>query len=147
MKKYFFVPFLILALFGSCKKYEDGPVFSIHTKTHRLTGSWGIHYVSEDGVDKTSDYQNARQGYLLVFTAEGDYTITYTINGIFNYSETGTWNFSRDKSTLILTKTSSNTATEWTILKLKNKEFWMKYTDYSSTPNKEVEWHFNSLSK
>jgi len=49
---------VIFILPVSCKKYDDGPWFSIYSKTERVTGNWRFERVREDGVDKTEEYAN-----------------------------------------------------------------------------------------
>ncbi len=53
----------------SCKKYDDGPWFSIYSRKERATGNWYFELVREDGVDKTEEYANhnvnmRRDGFL-----------------------------------------------------------------------------------
>nr|MBC8147482.1 hypothetical protein [Bacteroidota bacterium] len=44
---------IILLIFNSCGKYEDGPIFSLKSKTARLVGEWNV--VKTDNV--TIDYE------------------------------------------------------------------------------------------
>ncbi len=56
---------VVLFNFSSCKKYPDGPSFSLRSKTDRLTGTWKI----VDGDNYNNDV---------------DITFTFKKNGDFN---------------------------------------------------------------
>jgi hypothetical protein len=80
----------------SCKKYDDGPWFSIYSKTERVTGNWRFELVREDGIDKTEEYANQSVN----IRKNGD---LYWIQGYYednpreNYGEGGKWSFVKDK--------------------------------------------------
>ena len=133
---------IILVFFSACKKYEDGPSMSLHSKKHRVVGPWFISFASEDGADKTADYQTNFYGYELLTNIDNQYSITYTYGNIFNYAETGTWDFDKTKEHLLLTKNGSSTEKDWTILQLKERALWVRYTDNATNPAKTVEIHF-----
>lgn len=44
-------------IFGSCGKYEEGPAFSLRTKTARLTGEWEIDKVNVQLLVEVSEDQ------------------------------------------------------------------------------------------
>ncbi len=118
----------------SCKKYPDGPDFSIRSKTERLSNTWKVDKWYDDGADATTLFQSIWQGYLRTIEKSGNYTATYRI-GIFPVTETGTWAFNGDKSKVTFIKTSPlpQATEEWTILMLKENELWVQYTDTSSS--------------
>src|SRR6476620_1110305 len=144
MKQIFAALLLFTTALSSCKKYDDGPFVSVHTKAHRLVGTWFVHAESEDGVDKTTDFETLYQGYTVIITREGTYARTYAVNGIFNYDEVGTWDWGSKNEHVLFTKSSSNSVTDWELLELKEKEMKVRYTDYTSNPNKVVEITFTS---
>ena len=52
--KNIFVLTLILALFSSCSKFEDGPKISLRSIEKRIYGTYRIEYFSKNGTDLTS---------------------------------------------------------------------------------------------
>jgi hypothetical protein len=115
---------------SSCGKYEDGPGFSLLTKKARLTGDWDAkEYVDSDGTtvaDNSTD--------IATFDKDGSYHFT---SGSISFN--GTWDFSSDKEKLEVTYTSGSTSyTEsQTILRLTNKELWLKDSDGDITKSEK----------
>ena len=137
MKKFTSI-FILILFFSSCKKYENGPAFSLLSKKERVANTWAIQMVKENGVDKTNDYRNVFQNYKLIMDKNNmKYTLTYKLLGIADYSETGSWDLSSDKLFLVLTKdgtaSSPSSTSNWKILKLKEKELWIETNTNSST--------------
>ncbi len=116
----------------SCKKYEEGPLFSFRSKTERLSNTWKVQQYFENGVDKTNDFNNIFKDYIMTISKENSYTITYKAFGIINYSEAGTWYFNTDKTKVTFKNNNNNTST-WKILKLMEKELWSEYIDTNKT--------------
>lgn len=110
----------------SCGKYEEGPGFSLRTKKSRLVGDWDAKtYVDADGTtvsDNSDDY----------VTFEKDGTYKYTDGGT---SVNGTWEFTSDKEKIKTTYTSGSVSftNEATIVRLTNKELWVKDADGDMT--------------
>jgi hypothetical protein len=44
---------LISCLFSACKKYDEGPVFSLKSKTTRLKGDWNLVFLEETSTFET----------------------------------------------------------------------------------------------
>lgn len=111
---------------SSCKKYDDGPGFSLLTKKMRLTGQWDPkEYMDSNGnttSDNSSDY----------FEIKKDGTYTYNSGSL---SINGKWEFSSKKEKLKTSYTSGNTtySDEETIDRLTNKELWLKDSDGNIT--------------
>jgi hypothetical protein len=107
---------------SSCGKYEEGPGFSLLTKKARLVGEWDEkETVDVNGnvtVDNSDDYAT--------FEKDGTYKVT---SGSFSFA--GTWEFTSDKEKLRITYTSGNSSisSEATIVRLTNKELWLKDDD------------------
>lgn len=125
----------------SCKKYEEGPALSLLTKKARVAGTWELESYWENGVDKTSDYRQGITSETIVYDKEGTYTISMnTVLGTFN--DAGSWEFINDKLEL---KGQSNTQGSdpdtTVIVRLKNKEMWVKEKTPGST---ESEWHYKA---
>ncbi|MBS1636608.1 MAG: hypothetical protein JST26_11885 [Bacteroidetes bacterium] len=122
---------LVFTTFTQCKKYPDGPAISFRGKAERVANTWKVTKYMEDNVDKTSDFNNVYTSYILTTTKSGDYTISYKFMGTLAYNEAGSWKFDSSKKNLILTQSSPNngTVTTWQILKLYEKEMWVRDID------------------
>ncbi|MBI3510456.1 MAG: copper resistance protein NlpE N-terminal domain-containing protein [Bacteroidetes bacterium] len=142
MKKIFFSAFIILSAFISCNKFEDGPAFSLHTKNHRVANEWYLDQVFEDGVDKTLDYAGIYVHYRMILKRDNSYNLSYRYAGSIDYNEDGTWLWNKEKTDIIFTKNNSSTTTDWKVLRLKEKEWWIEYIDENSNPAKTIDFHF-----
>lgn len=96
----------------SCGKYEDGPGFSLLTKTARMTNKWELKSVYGETIPA---------GIVWEFKKDGEATFSY---GGFGGTETGTWKFSDDKEDLILE--FDGDASTLKIMRLTNKELWLE---------------------
>ncbi len=124
-----FAAFAVVFL-ASCGKYEDGPGLSIRSKKARLTGTWVVESAIQGSTDITGDITNGGS-VELTFDKDGVFTYAYdyVIFGVpASGSITGTWDFSDDKSELVITNGSgdSNSAK---ILRLTSSELWLEETD------------------
>ena len=115
-------------LVSSCGKYEEGPKISLMTKKSRIVNSWKLVKEIYNGVE-----QNLA-GFTMVMDIkkDGSYTATIT-SGAFSFSDTGTWQFSSDKESVITTPAGGSSASTATILRLKSKEFWTKEVNGGNT--------------
>ena len=121
-----------LALSG-CKKYEDGPSFTLNSAKARMVNDWKLDKVySLDGtIDETSFY-SVYLNWELNFSK--DYSMTENLLG---FTTTGTWSFSDDRDTLKVLY-SDNTSLNTYILKLESNDLWVKYSQL------DVQLHFVS---
>ena len=113
-KNYLFLSIAVIISLAitSCGKYEDGPGFSLLTKTARMTNKWEL---------KSVDGEIIPAGEIVwEFKKDGEATISYGGLG----TETGTWEFSDDKEDLSLTVSGSTTNLK--IRRLTNKELWVE---------------------
>ena len=113
-KNYLFLSIAVIISLAitSCGKYEDGPGFSLLTKTARMTNKWEL---------KSVDGEIIPAGEIVwEFKKDGEATISY--GGL--ETETGTWEFSDDKEDLSLTVSGSTTNLK--IRRLTNKELWVE---------------------
>ena|SRR6218665_353353 len=107
---------------SSCGKYEEGPGMSLLTKKMRITGEWDLkETVEPDGdvdADNSSDY----------VTFDKDGTWTYTSGSV---SQKGEWAFSSGKEKLKVSYPFGGVTvnSESTIIRLTNKEMWLKDGD------------------
>ncbi len=153
MKKistWFFIIAVIFSLaFVSCKKYPEGPSFTLQSKKARIANSWMIEQYKYNGADSTAVAKsNYFVDYNLTISKNGNYSFSYTFKHqslILPVNETGKWVFGNNKKDVIFTKEDGNTNvangqnSTWQILRLAEKEFWAKYTQ----DNDVIEVHFN----
>ncbi len=120
-----FAAFAVVML-ASCGKYEDGPGFSLRSKTSRLAGSWTVTEAFQGSTNITTSLTNG--GTVdLTFDKDGAYTYSYDFV-ITNGSVTGTWAFSSDKTSLEVTDGSGQMDSS-KILRLTNNELWLEQSD------------------
>lgn len=112
-------------LIASCKKYEEGPALSLRSKTERVANSWRIAQALDNGNDVTSQYNK----FELDLTKGGSATLSaeYTFfNSELKYITDGTWVFVSNKEKISLNFENDDADGVYTILKLKEKEMWVK---------------------
>jgi hypothetical protein len=122
LKSLFFVLFIGLLAVStqSCNKYEDGPFFSLRSRTERVANTWKIDNYKVNG----NDYTSLLSGYTETYSKDGNFSFAWGI-----LSGTGTWKFqNKDKEILITGINNVSTMTLF-ILKLEEKEFWYYYMD------------------
>lgn len=112
----------------SCKKYDDGPSLSLRSKKARIANTWKIESATVDGSDATSSYDD----YELELTKSGSATLraNYTWAGTeFQISTSGTWDLINNNEDLRLDFASDDSDQDYRILRLKEKELWLKEKD------------------
>jgi hypothetical protein len=134
---------LILGTFaaGSCKKYPDGPEFSLLPKKIRLAEDWKINKMYENGVDITSKglahiVHDSRD-----IKVAGGFSYSMTTDNGTSLSYSGTWSWSSDKTVLYFTYALGAGVQEDTylILRLKEDDLWLQ----NVSPTGDVmEYHF-----
>ena len=77
--------------------------------------------------------RNTTDEWPLVFVQNEGFVLRATVPA------TGTWDFDKTKEHLLLTKNGSSTEKDWTILQLKERALWVRYTDNATNPAKTVE--------
>lgn len=120
---------MLVAGMTSCK-YDEGPFLSFVPKTERVTNTWVVNTATVNGADGT--IPNFKE---ITFFKEGGCQIIYDTSGT-EYAFTGDWAFT-DKKLAIhidaddeLTHTSTYVS-DWTILRLKEEELKVSFTDNS----------------
>jgi hypothetical protein len=140
---------LAVLILPSCKKGENDPFLSLHSRKARVVGEWTLKTGSITYNGTTTTYPLANYSKTMEFKKDNTYTITEISAGT-TYVEKGSWAFSskakdldlKNKEALVLYETSyasgsnTNSYTGYyalygpTILlldKLKNKEMVIKY--------------------
>ena len=124
--KTFFFLIVLFAFSDACKKYEDGPVFSIRSKKERMSNTWKIEYYSENGIDKTDYFNSTFVNALFAINKDKSYLLSYKFNNVVDYLETGTWAFNSNKTFVLFYKTAPTTdTTDMKINRLKEDELWL----------------------
>lgn len=115
--------------FNSCKKYPDGPSFSLLTKKSRLCNTWVMDKYIVNGDDQTSFFNTVLPGYKIEVKKDDTYTSSANTGTI----EEGKWEFTNNKEHVKTTVNSTGASTDHQILRLKDKELWLKQTDANNT--------------
>jgi len=124
--KIIFLIFFLSVFCDSCKKYEDGPAFSIRSKKERISNVWKVEYYSENGTDKTDYFNSTFANTLIAINKDKSYFLSYKFNNVVDYVESGNWKFNSNKTFIILYKTSPGTdTTDMKIKRLKEDELWL----------------------
>ena len=112
-KNYLFlsIAVIISLAISSCGKYEDGPGFSLLTKTARMTNKWEL---------KSVDGETIPAGET-VFDLKKDGSMSINEDG---YIIDGSWEFSSDKEDLRLSIFGD--VVDLKIRRLTNKELWLE---------------------
>lgn len=120
----------IMAVLGtvtvsSCKKYEDGPSFSLLSKKSRLEGPWKLESATQNGTDITALFVLALgANYVLEIEKDGNYRTEGT-NPV-----KGSWSLGEDKDDIrFMSSAAGSTEESYRILRLTSKELWLKQTD------------------
>lgn len=119
--------------FSSCKKYEEGPGFSLSSKAGRLDNTWELDMVKSNGKDITTEMKALFPDFQLIFKKDGTYELLSDGD-----REVGTWTFDSKKEKITTTENSTKDSEVWTILRLTQDEFWAITED----DDDKVEWRF-----
>jgi hypothetical protein len=122
LKLTFLISFCGLMLFGiqSCRKYSDGPMISLSSRTSRVATTWKVdnYKINE------SDFTSLVAGYTETYTKDGNYYYTFG-----SLSGTGTWAFQNKDEEVRITGIDHQSSETLFILKLEEKQFWYYYMD------------------
>lgn len=103
---------------AACGKYEEGPGFSLRSKTARVANEWKVDYAIDynDNVETTTDFT----GETWVFSKDG--VFMKKSDGVTE--KTGTWEFMSDKEAIAISVGTD--LDKYTVLRLKENEMWLK---------------------
>lgn len=122
--------FATMLVFGtSCSKYENGPKLSLRSKKARVTNTWEL----TEWIDGSINISENTAGITMTIDKDGSYSIGGENSGGAVESKKGKWEFSSDKTLLILTLDGQRAADKWIITKLKNDELWLEKSQASNT--------------
>src|ERR1044072_7323113 len=123
MRRGFYAGTILLLLVG-CSKYENGPDFSMKSKTERLCNNWVVNEASQTSGDSVCAFLNVYCNYQWNISRDKQYSTTYKPNGMGNHVEMGTWKFNDDKTHLLCTS-NSGAVVDYYILRLDNNQLWV----------------------
>jgi len=115
---------VLMAIASSCSKYEDGPKFSLLSKSKRISREWKVEYSINlaTQVEHSADFA----GWLLNFNSDETYTKT-TIYKQLQTTTNGSWELIGNNQLKLVFNTSVGEKIEfYTILRLTKKELWLK---------------------
>ena len=119
---------LLGLVFGSTScKYEEGPNLSLRTKKARVAGEWEIEKATYSDGTVDTDFE----GITIVFDKDGTGKNEFTgdlLGTSTTVSNNFKWEFTDSKKKLKITDEDGD-IDESTILRLTNKEMWLKDTD------------------
>lgn len=121
---------LSLAILGSiglssCSKYEDGPMVSLRSKKERIANTWKV----EKAMDKGSDVTASFEQYKLEMLSDGAASLAalYTLGDLtFEFETKGTWSLQNSNEDLQLDFENNAADKTYEILRLKEKELWLR---------------------
>lgn len=134
-----FFAFVMLVSITSCRKYEEGPNVSFRTKKARITNNWKYESAQVDGVEVSLDPYYAKQKHY--FYRDGKYIQTI-IDPVTLEARNlqGNWVlYDNDRKIAITVKippANLDSTTNYNILKLFEKQMWLRTTDNAR------EYHF-----
>ena len=116
--KIYFLVFFVVIIFinNSCKKYPQGPSFSLQSKSSRLSQHWKLSQYFYDHFDHTTDFMQNYVAYQINITQPNlyggapemnIYTQSYMpLNGTTHTVQVeGTWELSDDETELLFSET------------------------------------------
>lgn len=127
---------IILSVFSSCSGYEDGPGFSLIPRKVRLVNKWKIEKKFKNDQEQTLS-EDEKKGYWNLKNDNSAEVVAYSGNMTFTF--TGTWeeidNYSkvRIKVSGTIMGVPLTFDDEYTILRLKNNELWVKQVENNDT--------------
>lgn len=122
-----FAVILLLSIQG-CKKYPDGPMISLTSRTERVANSWKVDNYKVNG----DDYTSLVAGYTELFSTDGNYSYKFGL-----ISGTGTWAFQNKDAEIRITGTDNQSNVTLYIQKLEEEQFWY----YIMDGNDKKEFH------
>lgn len=116
----------------SCRKYEDGPVFSLRSKKSRVVNDWQAALISRNDFDILSEVDT----FSLSFTDSGNFSWTLKMNtDTASIEIEGNWEFAKVKEAIRLEYESFDSVLLvpgerllfMDIRRLKEDEMWVEY--------------------
>ena len=87
---------IVATLWTACKKYDDGPLISLRSRSERVANNWRVEKAIDNGKDVSGDFDK----YNVSLSKGGNAYLTahYTFIGVeYNYATNGTWRFENNE--------------------------------------------------
>lgn len=128
---------LIIIVFVSCGKYEEGPKMSLKSKTARLCRNWEVEKVVRENEDITAEHLERYKKHEMKFVDIG--SLKETIGDIVLAKA---WEWTDKKESIIVTTylPGDTFQHEFFIKRLTSKELW--YTTVIDDKNYYFQWKF-----
>lgn len=131
---FLFLTLGVIIILGACRKYEEGPNVSFRTKKARVTNNWKVESASLNGTEVSMDPLWAKQKHYMY--RNGSYVLTIIDPITLELKNLqGSWTlYDHDTKIALTTKNFSgniDSTNEFNILKLYNKQFWIRKIDNS----------------
>lgn len=126
------------ALLTSCKKYDNGGTKARAEKN--IKKAWKLEAYYLDGVDNTPNLLISN--FVETFNDDGSYSRSFVDASGNPENQLGTWSLDNDKSLInvsgtgsyeLTNETSTVSASDYTILKLKKNEMWYEFSNGGNT--------------
>jgi hypothetical protein len=146
--KSFFKSLLLVFLFSitiffwsGCRKYPDGPTFSLIPKNYRLEEDWKKSKVYENGADITSRALAHFAHESFNIDHQGGFSYSLVTDNGSSISYAGSWSFSSDKTVIYFTYAlgAGVNTDRFLILRLREDDMWFQTADASGNV---MEYHF-----
>ena len=122
-----FATMMVIGIQG-CKKYPDGPMISLSSRTARVSNSWKVDNYKVNG----DDYTSLVSGYTEIYSTDGNYSYKFGL-----ISGTGKWAFQNNDAEIRITGVDNQSSETLFIQKLEEKQFWY----YIMDGNDKKEFH------
>ena len=132
----------LIAFVSSCSKYDDGPAFSLLTKTQRVTGTWTLTKVIVNGEEISPDDTYTYTGNYTCYSPTGGWT-EHTYDLIESDSYEITWEFEKDGDFSHLEYSTSNFQT-LDSFSCVNYQAYISNNITNSTNSTYADWEFSS---
>lgn len=116
--------FTLAALTTACDDYAEGPSMSFRSKSSRVVNTWVVEYALVNGEDRTYRYDSTTMDIL----EDGTFEFTSFVDGDSLVQE-GLWDLIEDDTQIRLLYTDPAIFPDrafWEIIRLKEKELWVK---------------------
>jgi len=123
MKKLLVIALLALFALPSCTKYEEGPFFSLRTKSQRVQNDWTAILYEVDGTNILQEFD------VLYFFDKERVRLQYYHSGSLFQEAEGDWRLTHDKEwiTIEWDQAYGGEIFNLEIIRLKEKELWVEY--------------------
>lgn len=112
-------------LLASCKKFEEGPIFSLRSRKARITGTWTYQTIEVNGVDVKQSMTQVKDIRMII--SKDHSFLDFGVSALGNTAvDNDTWKFTERRTHLTIRNKSKGVKFSYEILRLTNTELWLK---------------------